>query len=392
MKKHLIVICLLLVVICVYGVDYRLGEPVYHNNIIVWPVLIDIKGPSQAYISLDEGIISGTVTVAEFGTLKPDEALETTPPSPAAEEVPQSIRLPQLPLNPSAEWMYQNQTDLVYQYSLNQNQLVQQMEQGYGTGALVNELHIQNNSDQWLFLMAGEIITGGKQNRVVKQDVLIPPHSEPLSLQVFCVEQGRWQPNRENENPEYFTSGKGLVTQNSLRKTIVAEGEQSRVWAKVDELNTAQGSANETSDYTKNLDDEQRLKEIQTYLDAVLKKMAGEAVVSGVVVAINGEIYGADILNSEKLFTALKEKILTSYFIEAVVGKPDKPIEINRGAINGEALAFLQTVTTRQGEERLDMETGYRNVAVQVGEINGSYLLVGSGSETFRLHQVFFAK
>ncbi len=59
-------------------------------------------------------------------------------------------------------------------------------------GAQVNQLVLVNNSKRPLILLAGEIVTGGKQDRVIGKDRIIPPESDPMDLGVFCVEPGRW--------------------------------------------------------------------------------------------------------------------------------------------------------------------------------------------------------
>ena len=46
--------------------------------------------------------------------------------------------------------------------------------------AQVNELSLINNSDRPLLLLAGEIVTGGKQDGVVGKDRIIPAHSQPV--------------------------------------------------------------------------------------------------------------------------------------------------------------------------------------------------------------------
>ena len=43
------------------------------------------------------------------------------------------------------------------------------------SGAEVNRLVLINNSDRPLLLLAGEIVTGGKQDRVIGADRLVPP-------------------------------------------------------------------------------------------------------------------------------------------------------------------------------------------------------------------------
>ena len=59
-------------------------------------------------------------------------------------------------------------------------------------GAEVNRLVLINKSRRPLLLLAGEIVTGGKQDRVVGKDRIVPPQSEPVDFSVFCVEPGRW--------------------------------------------------------------------------------------------------------------------------------------------------------------------------------------------------------
>src|SRR5512147_764239 len=59
-------------------------------------------------------------------------------------------------------------------------------------GGEVNRLVLVNNSNRPLLLLAGEIVTGGKQDRVIGKDRIVPAHSDPVDLSVFCVEPGRW--------------------------------------------------------------------------------------------------------------------------------------------------------------------------------------------------------
>src|SRR5947207_3222235 len=58
--------------------------------------------------------------------------------------------------------------------------------------AAVSVLVTENRGKRHVLLLAGEIVVGGKQNRVVAEDVLLPPVSGPRQIAVYCVEQGRW--------------------------------------------------------------------------------------------------------------------------------------------------------------------------------------------------------
>src|SRR5262249_56531305 len=103
-------------------------------------------------------------------------------------------------------------------------------EQGARAGqdqAQVNTLEIDNQSDKWLFLQAGDIVKGGKQDRTIMTDLTLPPRSGPQPIEAFCVEHGRWTPSASglafNDNP-------GIVAGTRLKMAIQSEKSQPRVW------------------------------------------------------------------------------------------------------------------------------------------------------------------
>jgi len=46
------------------------------------------------------------------------------------------------------------------------------------------------SSSRPLLLLACEIVSGGKQDRVIGKDRILPAESDPVDLSVFCVEPG----------------------------------------------------------------------------------------------------------------------------------------------------------------------------------------------------------
>jgi hypothetical protein len=56
----------------------------------------------------------------------------------------------------------------------------------------VNELAIENVSDEDVFIESGDIVKGGAQDRTLKDDLILPAKSGKLSISSFCVEHGRW--------------------------------------------------------------------------------------------------------------------------------------------------------------------------------------------------------
>src|SRR5438045_7544430 len=130
----------------------RVLAPVGYKNLTIFP----IKGPDAAsgdYLTLDAGTKSGTVVIAERGAV---QAAHRRPHNAANREVQQAV--------------------------------------SYNSGASVNELALVNKSGKKLLLLAGEVIVGGQQDRIVQEDRIIPPISVPVALNVFCVEHGRWTP------------------------------------------------------------------------------------------------------------------------------------------------------------------------------------------------------
>ena len=61
----------------------------------------------------------------------------------------------------------------------------------------MNTLVLVNNSKRPLLLLAGEIVTGGKQDRVIAKDRIVPAGGDPIDLSVFCIEHGRWTESSE---------------------------------------------------------------------------------------------------------------------------------------------------------------------------------------------------
>src|SRR5438552_17242363 len=96
----------------------------------------------------------------------------------------------------------------------------------YSTGASVNQLVLINRSKRPLLLLAGELVSGGKQDRIIGKDRLVPAGSEPLPLDVFCVEQGRWSSGAN------CTDAKTIVHP-SVREQATFRKDEGEAWSAV---------------------------------------------------------------------------------------------------------------------------------------------------------------
>jgi len=164
----------------------------------------------------------------------------------------------------------------------------------YGSGQ-VNNLVLVNNSDRPLILLAGEIVTGGKQDRIVGKDRIVQPHSDPIDLSVFCVEPHRWV-----ETAEKFGAMNFLMAQPSVRRSAMADKNQQKVWDQVGRSSLAMaeaapGAAGElqaTSSYARVMENREVKKEVeaiaaplQDSYGHVLRELRARNAV-GVVVAV----------------------------------------------------------------------------------------------------------
>lgn len=201
-------------------------------------------------------------------------------------------------------------------------------KEGKGEGAEVNTLYAQNISSDTLFLMAGEVIQGGKQDRVIGEDVVIPPNSGRVKLPVYCVEQGRWSAGRANGNN--FT-GYFAVSGQSVRKAVEVEKNQSRVWQKVADANAKNKVHTSTSAYTALSSAADYQKTEKEYFNVLQPRLAAEKDIVGVIVVSGDKVIGCEIFATEQLFRKLSDNLLRSYIHEAVTN--GKPVNISPAAV-----------------------------------------------------------
>ena len=241
------------------------------------------------------------------------------------------------------------------------------------TGAQVNSLALVNNSKKALLLLAGEIVTGGKQDRIISKDRIIPPGAEPLPLDVFCVEPGRW-----HGSSMVFASG-ALMAAPKLRKKATIAKNQQEVWNATRELRkgVAEGMVTEadtalaysvlgrsssyaqleSSDVFRVKIDQASTNLRRDYERALRGALKGKNVM-GVVVAVNGEVVWADLFANPELFERYWPKLLRSYVVEAL----SVPVKENAQASLKLAERFL---AEQNGKQIIEIEAGeYRLLVV----------------------------
>lgn len=200
------------------------------------------------------------------------------------------------------------------------------LEQSLSDGTLVitetssvNELTIENHSSRPVFLQAGEIIRGGKQDRMLRFDIIIRGNSGPKPLAVFCVEQGRWSA-RAGESVAGFSSSTNMAGNIDLKLANSRDGNQSAVWTNVAAGQRSLGGAiggsvqSELSPTSMalTLETEDVELAVAAYCEALASSVEGKDNVIGYAVVINGQIESVDSYGSAALFNQLWSKLLRS--------------------------------------------------------------------------------
>lgn len=177
----------------------------------------------------------------------------------------------------------------------------------------VNALVVANDSGKPLFLMAGEVIIGGKQDRIIGKDTIVPPKSKE-SVPVFCVEHGRWSGRKAT-----FETTKALAHTNLRMKAKYAD--QGKVWGEVSTKNAMRGTENSTDTYrnlVKQSGGDKSVAAYEKHFAAALAKEPANANMVGFVVVLDGKVIAIETFHDAVLFHKLKDKLLRSYYVEAV--------------------------------------------------------------------------
>lgn len=186
-----------------------------------------------------------------------------------------------------------------------------------GNGGTVNTLVLKNHADHPVFIMAGEILAGAKQDRILQQDVLLPGGGKSVHVPAFCVEHGRW---REQSTAFYSEKAAAPV---AVRRAAQASKDQSVVWAEVASNNAAVSASAATGTLSATYKSGRVVEVRKSFIDALSRLPRNFPSAVGVVVLVNGQVAGADLFRNPEIFGHLWGKLLDSYIAEAVRREKD---------------------------------------------------------------------
>lgn len=197
----------------------------------------------------------------------------------------------------------------------------------------VNELSVENTGKQPVFIMAGQILVGARQNRVLQNDLLLPPNSGRIAVGAFCVQHGRWQ--YSGKDKAFHKSDN--VSNLSVRQVARERKEQGQVWTAVAGTQRAVGAANESSDLDQVYATEKVKDESRGYLEAFEDLPTRLPEMHGVAVLVRGHLLAVDLFGSRRLLRSLWSPLLASYVLEAVspgVTRDGDPLDLAQGILD----------------------------------------------------------
>ena len=179
--------------------------------------------------------------------------------------------------------------------------------------ASVNTLSFENFSDQPIFLMSGEVITGGRQDRVIARDMVVPPRSGLVDIPVYCVEKGRWPGNTQKDKFQNYHEASM-----HLRQVIDREQNQSAVWSEIAKENRRDGVRTSTEAYTAHANSPDYIRRENEYLAFFNDKFMNKENIVGIVGVTGGVVMGCDIFASRDLFYREYNNLIFAYIDEAL--------------------------------------------------------------------------
>ncbi len=274
----------------------------------------------------------------------------------------------------------------------------------------VNRLEIENLGDEEVFVQSGDIVKGGKQDRVLSVSLVLPPRSGLIPIASFCVEQGRWSA-RGREDVGKFSSAAAAMPSREAKIAMSAPepsqgagaansflpgdtgSRQQRVWRSVtssqESLNNNLGapvvSGISRTSLQLSLENE-KLKEAQKkYVNSLAAAGEKDKDIVGYVIAVNGDLNSADIYPSNGLFRKMWPKQLAAAATEAIGEK-------NAKSAAPPSIEAVTAFLAAAGEGKATKRELPANISLQTLDSPKAMLLETTRKEGAFVHRSYLAK
>lgn len=204
--------------------------------------------------------------------------------------------------------------------------LVTISERGSTSFENVHWLRFNTKSDKPIYIAGGEIIAGGRQDRMIVADTILKPSTKDQYVPVMCVEEGRW-----SDKEKKF--GYGGYANSDLRKALDSTHNQVALWREVDRQLQAGGFKNNSFAYVSRFLDKKYIAAGDDYFNYFKQRLARtDSNVIGFVAISGGKIIGSEIFDGTGLFYGQAEPLLRGYIDEAM--ESGGPVSMKDDAIH----------------------------------------------------------
>jgi hypothetical protein len=195
----------------------------------------------------------------------------------------------------------------------------------------VDELALVNRGDEPVLVVAGDVVHGGMQDRVVQRTQLVAAGSA-VRLPVLCVEQGRWT---DRYDGQFAYAGRV----DPAIRAVVREGSQDATWSAVAEVNRERGISESASWLAGRSLDRQQLAEAQA---ALMDRFEDDKRIVGVVVAQGGQFTGSEVYPHPELFVQDHLQVLSSHLVAKPTAARPEAIARRELPSTTDAAAYLE--------------------------------------------------
>jgi len=305
-----------------FGDHYALGPEVAVENLTVWPVYSDQPLDIGEFRTLREAEESGEAIIRELGGAG------------GAQQVAQ----------------------------------VQVRGNDNSAGAEVGRLVIENKGSLPILVCAGTIVKGGNQDRQIGQDFVVKAGTT-VPVDSFCVEQGRWNGQRDGK----ATQGRFKVSQYMAPSSVRASGQyrkdQGEVWKNVQQINDVRGTeglgtslnnATDKSDKTAR-ETESRLAQAVRAHFAKIGPKGGQLV--GFAYAINGKPVSVRTFAHNRVFSGQFDAFVHVMCMEAELDQRATKNKTWKSSDGRDVVTMIEQIESADVEETATSGANYNAVA-----------------------------
>ena len=227
-----------------------------------------------------------------------------------------------------------------------------------GEAAQVSSLVIDNKGSIPVYVLAGTIVKGGKQDRQIGEDFIVGAR-QTVPVEAYCVEHGRWTTNRDGVATGGQFGTIGLLTDSRVRAAAEYSKDQGQVWAKVASVNEANKKEAASGTLLATVDSADivaRRAALAKKAEAYLSEVQPSQDVVGLAYAVDGKVRSVRWFVDRKVFVLFENVLVATAAMEAITaqaetaasGKPPAPASVTTSADVSKFVKDVQSAAVRE--------------------------------------------